>query len=40
VIDLGEEAAATVLGAVLEANKLIGQTLETLSAKLIDAQKS
>lgn len=40
VIDLGEEAAATVLGAVIEANKLVGEALATLAAKLVDAQKS
>lgn len=39
VVDLAEEAAATVLGSVIEANRLIGVALETLAAKLVEAQK-
>lgn len=33
-IDLGEEAVHAVLSAVLTANKLLGDTLETLAGKL------
>lgn len=35
VVDLGEEAVGTVLGAVLTANKLLGDVLETLANKVV-----
>lgn len=33
--DLGEEAASVVLGAVIEANTLLGSVLNTLRDKLV-----
>lgn len=35
VVDLGEEAARTALGAVLEANRMVGEALQALSDKLV-----
>jgi hypothetical protein len=37
VVDLGEEAAATVLDAVIEANLQLGNALKTLRGKLVGA---
>lgn len=34
-VDVGEEAAAQVLAAVIQANKTIGEALEALAAKLV-----
>lgn len=34
-VDLGEEAVAVVLGAVIEANNLVGAALQTLKNKLV-----
>lgn len=35
VVDLGEEAAAEALGAISTALKLLAETVDTLSAKLV-----